>query len=254
MAIQLVIAGCCGRMGSRIATLALADSAFAIAGAIEGKTHPAIGQDLGLLLGSKALGVRVTADGHDALQHAEVLIEFTTPEATLEHVQLARQLKKPMVIGTTGLSDAQRATIVDAAKTIPIVLSPNMSVGVNLLFELVQAAAKRLGLAYDVEIVEAHHRAKKDAPSGTAKRLAEMLAASRKQSADRIPVHAVRAGDIIGDHQVIFAGPSERLELIHRAQSRDVFALGALRAARFVADERPAGLYDMTHVLQSEEP
>lgn len=254
MAIKLVIAGCCGRMGSRIAALALNDSAFAVAGAIEGKAHPAIGQDLGLLLGNKALGIRVTTDGHEALQHGEVLIEFTTPEATIEHVPLAKQLKKPMVIGTTGLSDAQRAVIVDAAKTIPIVLSPNMSVGVSLLFELVQTAAKRLGLAYDVEIIEAHHRVKKDSPSGTAKRLAEVLAASRKQSADHIPVHAVRAGDIIGDHQVIFAGPSERLELVHRAQSRDVFALGALRAARFVVGKRPAGLYDMNHVLQNEGP
>lgn len=251
MAIKLVISGCCGRMGSRIASLALSGSAFAVVGAIEAKGHGAIGQDLGAHLGMEALGVLVTDDAKAALQGGEALVEFTQPEATVEHVRVARQLKVPVVIGTTGLSDPQRAVISQAASEIPIVLSPNMSIGVNLLFELVQDAAKRLGPHYDVEIVEAHHRSKKDAPSGTAKRLAELLASTRKQRAEAIPVHAIRAGDIVGDHTVIFAGPSERLELMHRAHSRDAFAVGALRAAQFVSSNRPAGLYDMRDVLNA---
>jgi len=238
-------------MGSRIASLALGDSLFAIAGALEAKAHQAIGQDLGTLLGSDVTGIRVTDDVKAALQGGQVLIEFTQPEATVEHVRVAQELKKPMVIGTTGFSDAQRKIISDAAKDIPIVLSPNMSVGVNLLFELVQMAAQRLGLSYDAEVVEAHHHTKKDAPSGTAKRLAELIASVRNQRAETIPVHSIRAGDIVGDHVVVFAGSSERLELVHRAHSRDVFAVGALRAAQFVAEARRPGLYEMRDVLQT---
>ncbi|MBI4322748.1 MAG: 4-hydroxy-tetrahydrodipicolinate reductase [Candidatus Omnitrophica bacterium] len=250
MSIKLVISGCAGRMGSRIAALALGDSMFSVAGALEAAGHRALGQDLGVWLGGQALGVRIASDAAEALRSADVLIEFTQPQATLEHLRLARQLKKATVIGTTGLSGQERAAIVEAARDIPIVFSPNMSVGVNLLFELAQLAAQRLGPAYDVEVIEAHHRAKRDAPSGTAKRLAEGLAASRKQPVERIPVHAIRAGDIVGDHTVIFAGPAERLELTHRAHSRDVFAQGALKAAQFVATQRP-GLYDMSHVLRA---
>jgi len=241
-------------MGARIATLALADGAFVIGGAIEAKGHQAVGQDLGTVLGRAAIGVRVTDDPAAALRGGDVLIEFTTPVVTVEHVRLARHAKTPAVIGTTGLSSEQRAVIADAAREVPIVLSPNMSVGVNLLFELVQAAARRLGLGYDVEVIEAHHRAKQDAPSGTAKRLAELVAATRQQSPQQIPVHAIRAGDIVGDHLVVFAGPSERLELVHRAHSRDAFAVGALRAAQFVARAQPGGLYDMSHVLQAAPP
>ena len=248
MTIKLVIAGCGGRMGARIASLALNDPAFALAGAIEATGHHAVGQDLGALLGNTPLGVQITHDASQALARGDVLIEFTNPEATLEHVQVARQLAKPMVIGTTGLSDAQRELIRHAAKGIPIVLSPNMSLGVNLLFELAKIAASRLGTAFDATVIEAHHRAKQDAPSGTAKRLAELLAASRGQPPASIPIHAVRAGDIVGDHTVVFAGPAERLELTHRAHSRDVFAQGALKAAHFVRSQ-PPGLYDMSHVL-----
>ena len=236
-------------MGSRIASLALQDSIFSIAGAIESKEHQAMGQDLGSLLNLKAIGVRVNDDANTVISAGDVLIEFTRPEATVDHVRLAAQLKKPAVIGTTGLSEAQYRAIAEAAKTIPIVLSPNMSVGVNLLFELVRTASQRLGLTYDVEVIEAHHHAKLDTPSGTAKRLAELLAAQRQQPLEHIPVHATRTGDIVGDHTVVFAGPSERLELTHRAHSRDAFALGALQAARFLAGKPPAKLYDMRDVL-----
>ncbi len=248
---RLFISGCCGRMGQRIASLALGDPAYVIAGGLEGPGHQALGQDLGAVLGTKPLGVVIADDVQRALSAGDVLIEFTRPEPTLEHVRIARRLKKPMVIGTTGLSDDQRRAVADAAKDIPIVLSPNMSPGVNVLFELVATAAKRLGLRYDVEVVEAHHRTKQDAPSGTAKRLVEVLAEARRQPASQIPAHAIRAGEIVGDHTVIFAGPFERLELTHRAQSRDVFALGALRAAHAVRT-KPPGLYDMGHVLQDE--
>jgi len=235
-------------MGQRITALALADSEWSVAGAIEFSGHPSLGQDLGVLLGLKALGVRVTDDARAAMQAGEVVIEFTQPEATVAHVRLAATLRKPIVVGTTGLSEAQRATVADAAKTIPLLLSPNMSLGVNVLFELVEATAKRLGMIYDVEVIEAHHRTKKDAPSGTAKRLVEGLAKARRQPSDQIPVHAIRAGDIVGDHTVIFAGSAERLELTHRASSRDVFAKGALAAAQFLRMQ-PAGLYDMSHVI-----
>jgi 4-hydroxy-tetrahydrodipicolinate reductase len=250
MAIQLVISGCCGRMGRSIATLALADSVYAIAGAVEASGHPSLGHDYGTVLGRPApLKLPVTDDTRAALGRGDVLIEFTVPEVTIEHAMLADELRKPMVIGTTGLSQSQQKALLVAARRIPIVFSPNMSVGVNVLFELAKLAAERMGLWFDAAIIEAHHNQKKDSPSGTAKRLAEAVAAGRKQLPSSIPVHAIRAGDIVGDHTVIFAGASERLELTHRAQSRDVFAGGALMAARFVADRKP-GLYDMANVLK----
>lgn len=236
-------------MGQAIARCALQDSVFSIGAAFEAKGHQAVGQDLGMVLGRPSnLGVKVVDDAKAAITRGDVLIEFTVPDVTIEHAQLAQQLRKPMVIGTTGLSDAQRKTLEAISKVIPVVFSPNMSVGVNVLFELARLAAERLGPSYDVEVVESHHRQKQDAPSGTAKRLADVLAAARRQPASAIPVHALRAGDIVGDHTVILAGPAERLELTHRAHSRDVFAQGALTAAQFVATQKP-GLYDMSHVL-----
>ena len=250
MAIRLTISGSCGRMGQAIARCALADSVFTLAAALEAEGHEAAGREYSAVLGRPLNpSLRVSSDARQAISSGDVLIEFTVPDATLAHAQLAQELRKPMVIGTTGLSDSQLATLRTIAQAIPIVISPNMSVGVNVLFELAQLAAQRLGPAYDVEVVEAHHRHKKDSPSGTAKRLAEVLAQARQQPAGSIPVHAIRAGDIVGDHTVVLAGPSERLELTHRAHSREVFAQGALRAAQFLATRRP-GLYDMSHVLK----
>ena len=248
MALRLAIAGSCGRMGRAIASLALQDSVFAIAAALESAGHPSLDQEYGAILGRPTpLGIRVSDDARAGLRQGDVLIEFTSPEATAAHAALARELKKPMVIGTTGLADAQLAAIRAAAEAIPIVLSPNMSIGVTVLYELARTAVQRLGPGYDVAIVEAHHRHKQDAPSGTAKRLAEVLGAAQGGAA--VPVQSVRAGDIVGDHTVVLAGPAERLELTHRAHSREVFAQGALRAARFVAS-RPPGLYDMADVLR----
>ena len=240
-------------MGRTIAALALHDfeSVCSIVAGLEAPGHDAIGRDLGIALGrSSSLGVPVSGDAASAIRRGDVLVEFTAPAVTMDHVRIARTLRKPMVIGTTGLSAAQRAALKSAARLIPIIVSPNMSVGVNVLFELAQLAATRLGRTFDVEVVESHHRHKKDAPSGTAKRLAELLASARKQPAGAIPVHAVRAGDIVGDHTVILAGPAERLELTHRAHGREVFARGALRAAQFVVGRKP-GLYDMSDVLAS---
>ena len=240
-------------MGRTIASLALQDfdSVFSISAALEAQGHDAIGRDYGSLLGvTLPAALKVSGDARQTIGQGDVVVEFTLPEPTIAHVQLAQELRKPMVIGTTGLSDAQVKTLTSAAKTVAIVFSPNMSLGVNVLFELVQTAAARLGNSYDVEVVESHHRHKKDAPSGTAKRLAEVLANVRKQAVNAIPVHAIRAGDIVGDHTVILAGPAERLELTHRAHNREVFARGALRAAQFVAIQKP-GLYDMSHVLRA---
>ena len=247
--LKLVIAGSGGRMGRRIATLALQDSVFTVAGALEAPGHPTLSQDYGVVLGLQPLGVMITSNAEATMGLGDAVIDFSSPEATAKHVDIARRLRKPIVIGTTGLSDAQQQAVRAAAAEIPIVFSPNMSLGVNLLFELVRTAAAKLGLAYDAEVVEAHHKAKQDAPSGTAKRIAEVLASSRQQPVPQIPVHAIRAGDIVGDHTVILAGPYERLELTHRAHGREAFATGALRAAQFVAGQRP-GLYDMSHVLQ----
>ena len=251
MAIRVVISGACGRMGQAIARCALADSVFSLGAVLEASGHEATGKEYSLILGRPVTpAITVSSDAKAAIEAGDVIIEFTSPEATISHLALALELRKPMVIGTTGLSEAQLAAIQSAARVIPIVLSPNMSVGVNVLFELAKLAAERLGTAYDVEVIESHHRHKKDAPSGTAKRLAEVLASTRQQPSGSIPVHAIRAGDIVGDHTVILAGPAERLELTHRAQSREVFAEGALRAARFVVTQQP-GLYDMSHVLKA---
>ena len=257
MTIKLAVSGARGRMGSRIAALASEDSVFKVASTLESSGHPDLGKETG--------GVRLTSEVETALKVSDVLIEFTTPQATLAHLKASVAAGKPMVIGTTGFSQKEMAEIQAASKKIPLLLSPNMSVGVNLLFELVQDAAKKLGPSYEVEIIETHHHGKKDSPSGTAKRLAELIAEAHKLSLDKIAVygrkgtaesrpasqigiHSVRAGDVVGDHTVIFATVGERLEFTHRASSRDTFALGALRAARFLVGRKP-GLYSLKDVL-----
>ena len=251
MSVKIVIAGACGRMGQAIARAALDDPACALAAVVEAPGHAAAGRAYDSVIGcSVPQGLRVEEDARRALAQGDVLIEFTSPEATVTHAKLAQELRKPMVIGTTGLSESQMNTLQAAANAVPLLISPNMSLGVTVLFELARTAAQRLGAAYDVEIVEHHHRQKKDAPSGTAKRLAHVLAEARRQPVNAIPVHAVRAGDIVGDHTVLLAGPSERLELTHRAHSRDVFAQGAIRAACFLVGQKP-GLYDMSHVVRA---
>ncbi|MFH1406940.1 MAG: 4-hydroxy-tetrahydrodipicolinate reductase [Candidatus Omnitrophota bacterium] len=246
--VKVVVSGCCGKMGARIIALAALDKTLKLTGAVEIAGHPKIGKDIGEVLGLGAMNVKIT-DDLSALKEADCLIEFTSPSATILHLKDAEKYKKPVVIGTTGLSAAETAEIQAAAKVIPVLFSPNMSVGVNAVFDIAGEIAKKLGDDYRVEVLEAHHIHKKDAPSGTAKKIIEIIAAAKGVKVQDIPVHAIRAGDIVGDHTVIYCGNGERIELTHRAHSRDTFASGALRAVKFIAGKKP-GFYTMADALK----
>ncbi len=235
--IKLGIAGACGKMGRRIFELASVDKDFEVNFALEKKGTPLIGKELGR--------IKVSSN-NDGVFLIDVLIDFTIPEASEINLDYAAKYKKALVLGTTGFNDNQLKKIEDVSKVIPVVFSPNMSVGVNVLFSLLPEIAKRLGSDYNIEIVEAHHKSKKDAPSGTAKKLAQILAESTNKG---IPMHSVRLGDIVGDHTIIFCGNSERIEIKHQAHSRDLFVLGALKAAKWVFN-KPVGLYSMQDVLK----
>lgn len=232
MSTKIVVAGAGGRMGQRILALATADKAFEIVGRVETKSESGSG---------------FTSDLASVVQKADAVIEFTTPEATAAHVAMAATARKAMVIGTTGLSEKDLLPVRQAAQQIPVVLSPNMSLGVNVLLKLVDMAARILS-QYQIEISEIHHIQKKDAPSGTALKLGEIVAQALKRDLKTIGISSLRLGDVVGDHTVHFGGPGERLELTHRATSRDTFAAGALTAARWVVSQKP-GLYDMQDVL-----
>ena len=235
--IKLGVSGVGGRMGRRIIELVKGDKDFELMLALEKRGNPIVGREI------SAIKVSVSADG---IFLVDVLVDFTIPEASMENLDYILKYKKPLVLGTTGFNDEQLNKIKEAAKAVPIVFSPNMSIGVNLLFGLVGDIAQKLGTAYDIEIVEAHHKAKKDAPSGTARKLAQVIADATGRN---ITVHAIRAGDIVGDHTLIYAGGQERIEIKHQAHSRDVFALGGLRAAKWIVN-KPAGLYSMQDVLR----
>ncbi len=235
--IKLGIAGVCGKMGRRVFELACNDKDFEITLALEKKGTPQIGKELG------KLKISSTADG---LFLIDVFVDFTTPEATQGNLDYVARYKKALVLGTTGLNDTQLKKIEEVSHAVPVVFSPNMSVGVNVLFAILPEIAKRLGPDYSIEIVEAHHKTKKDAPSGTAKKFGQVLADT---TGKEIPIHAVRLGDIVGDHTIIFCGNSERIEIKHQAHSRDLFALGALKAAKWVVG-KSAGLYSMQDVLK----
>lgn len=235
--IKLGIAGVCGKMGRRVFELASQDKDFEVNLGLEKKGTPLIGRELGKL--------KVSSNS-DGMFLIDVLIDFTIPEASETNLDYAAKYKKALILGTTGLNDNQLKKVEEISKVIPIVFSPNMSVGVNVLFTILPEIARRLGPDYGVEIIEAHHKAKKDAPSGTAKKLAQVLFETVHKD---IPTHAVRLGDIVGDHTVIFCGNSERIEVKHQAHSRDLFALGALKAAKWVFG-KPAGLYSMQDVLK----
>ncbi len=235
--IKLGIAGVCGKMGRRIFELACNDKDFEITLALEKKGTPLIGKELGKLKISSS---------QDGLFLVDVFVDFTTPEATQGNLDYVARYKKALVLGTTGLNDTQLKKIEEVSRIVPMVFSPNMSVGVNVLFAILPEIAKRLGSDYSIEIMEAHHKTKKDAPSGTAKKFAQVLADT---TGKEIPIHAIRLGDIVGDHTIIFCGNSERIEIKHQAHSRDLFALGALKAAKWVMG-KPAGLYSMQDVLK----
>jgi 4-hydroxy-tetrahydrodipicolinate reductase len=224
-------------MGSRILELAFNDLDFGVVCIMEDKSHPAIN--------SKVRNLSVT-DNSDLIKEAEVLIEFTTPVATMAHLKDCLQYRKAMVIGTTGLNVSQIDQIKEAGREIPIVFSPNMSVGVNIFFRLMQEAAKNLPADYLVKIVESHHIHKKDAPSGTAKQLAQIVKEAR--GGEVKDIQSIREGEIVGDHRVFFDGPFDTIELRHSAKTRDIFAQGALVAAKWIANKKP-GFYNMQDVL-----
>jgi len=235
--IKLGIAGVCGKMGRRIIELAYKDRDFEVMLALERKGIPQIGKELGKLKISSS---------PDGMFLIDVFVDFTIPEATEVNLDYVAKYKKAMVIGTTGLNDAQLKKIEEVSKVVPVVFSPNMSVGVNVLFTMLPEIAQRLGANYSVEILEAHHKEKKDAPSGTARKFGQILTNATKKE---IPIHSLRLGDITGDHTIIFCGNSERIEIKHQAHSRDLFALGALKAAKWVMG-KPEGLYSMQDVLK----
>ncbi|NQU95218.1 MAG: 4-hydroxy-tetrahydrodipicolinate reductase [Candidatus Omnitrophica bacterium] len=230
--VKIVISGAAGRMGKRIAELARKDTDLGVVAGVELKDNP---------------GLKIVSDLNKIKDEYDCIIEFTTPKATLEHVKIAKERKKAIVIGTTGLSETQMSEIREASKTIPIVFSPNMSVGVNVLFDLIGKASKVLGKSYKVKIKEAHHVHKKDKPSGTAKLMANIV--NEKTGSKNVPVQSVREGEIVGDHDIFFESDVDVLRISHSAKTRDIFVLGALKAAKFVATKKN-GLFSMKDVLE----
>jgi 4-hydroxy-tetrahydrodipicolinate reductase len=263
--VRIAVVGASGRMGlCLIRAAALADRA-ALAIAVSRAGSDAVGKDAGELAGIGTLGVKVVDDFAAVVDQIDVLIDFTRPDASMVFIESCRQAGKKIVIGTTGFSDAQKAVIAEAAKDVAIVLAPNMSVGVNLALKLLEMTAKVMGDYTDIEVIEAHHRHKVDAPSGTALRMGEVIADALGRNLKDCAIYAregntgerdrksigfstIRAGDIVGEHTVMFADEGERLEITHKATSRMTFANGAVRAAVWLTD-KPNGLYDMQDVL-----
>ena len=261
---RIAVAGASGRMGHMLIEAITAADDCVLAGALDIAASPALGTDASAFLG-RASGVAITADLAAGLQGAQVLIDFTRPEGTLAHVKACRAQGVNLVIGTTGFSEAEKAEIAAAAQDIAIVLAPNMSVGVNVTLKLLEMAAKALSTGYDIEIIEAHHRHKVDAPSGTALRMGEVIADALGRDLKDCAVYAregvtgerdpssigfatIRGGDIVGDHTVLFAGTGERIEISHKSSNRSGYAQGSLRAVRFLADKK-SGLFNMFDVL-----
>jgi 4-hydroxy-tetrahydrodipicolinate reductase len=260
---KVAVNGAAGAMGRRIISLLSEKADCRLVCALERGDHPSLGQDAGVLAGTGTVGVPLTTRLGG---QPDVLVDFSAPESTMARARECAAAGTAVVIGTTGLSEDQVAELRQkVAARVPVLVTPNMSIGVNLLFRLVGEVAKALGDGYDIEIVEAHHRRKKDAPSGTAAELARRICAALDRdpaavlrfgregicgprTLDEIGVHAILGGDIVGDHTVIFAGEGERVELVHKASSRDVFARGAIRAATFLAGRKP-GIYTMQDVL-----
>ncbi len=262
--LRVAVAGASGRMGRMLIEALRASDDMVLAGALDVAASPAIGSDATAFLGH-ASGVAITADLRTGLKDADVLIDFTRPEGTLAHLALCCELGVKAVIGTTGFTEPQKAEIAACAQRTAIVMAPNMSVGVNVTLKLLQMAAKAIATGYDIEIIEAHHRHKVDAPSGTALKMGEVIADALGRDLKDCAVYAregvtgerdpssigfatIRGGDIVGDHTVLFAGIGERIEITHKSSSRATYAQGSLRAVRFLAD-RKTGMFDMFDVL-----
>lgn len=262
--LRIAVAGASGRMGRMLIEAITAADDCVLAGALDVPASPALGQDAAAFLG-RTSGVHISADLKSGLANAQVLIDFTRPEGTMAHLAVCRELGVKMVIGTTGLSDAQKAELASQARHIAIVQSPNMSVGVNVVMRLLDVAARALSEGYDIEIIEAHHRHKVDAPSGTALAMGETVAAALGRDLKQCAVYGregvtgerdpstigfatIRGGDIIGDHTVLFAGTGERIEITHKSSSRAGYAQGSVRAARFLR-AHATGLFTMNDVL-----
>lgn len=260
----IAVAGASGRMGQMLVEAVRASGDCRLTGALDVAASPGLGKDAAAFLGHTS-GVTITANLAAGLSGSQVLIDFTRPEGTMVHLAKCRELGVKLVIGTTGFSEAQKAQIAAAAKDIAIVMAPNMSVGVNVTLKLLEMAAKALSTGYDIEVIEAHHRHKVDAPSGTALKMGEVIAGALGRDLKDCAVYAregvtgerdpssigfatIRGGDIVGDHTVLFAGIGERIEITHKSSSRVTYAQGSLRAARFLAGQR-TGLFDMFDVL-----
>jgi len=253
---EIIICGASGRMGKEVISLCK-KKGIKLAGAIESPEHPCLGKEI-------EKGVKISSNLERVIKKDSVIIEFTTPSAVLKHLKIAKKKKIPMVIGTTGFKEKEYGQIKEASKDIPILLSPNMSIGINILFKLIKEITRISGEEFDIEIIEMHHRGKKDAPSGTAREIAEIIAKTKgkdlsqigvygreglkERTKEEIGIHAVRGGSIVGEHTVIFAGEGERLEITHRAESRQIFAQGAIRGAEFIIRQKK-GLYTLQDAL-----
>ena len=262
--LAIAVAGATGRMGHMLIEAITHADDCRLTGALDVATSPALGHDASAWLGKNS-GVNVTADLQQGLHNAQFLIDFTRPEGTMAHLHVCRTLGVKVIIGTTGFSDAQKTEIAEIAKDIAIVMAPNMSVGVNVTLKLLEMAAKAMSTGYDIEIIEAHHRHKVDAPSGTALKMGEVIAhalgrdlkdcavytregVTGERDPSSIGFATIRGGDIVGDHTVLFAGTGERIELTHKSSSRATYVQGSLRATRFLATQE-RGLFDMFDVL-----
>jgi len=249
--INVIVCGGCGKMGSKVARLIHQNEDMKLAGIIESPSHPQKEKDWGIAVGLGESGIIVKDNLEEIIQNADQIVEFTNPQVSLKHLEIVSKYKKAMIMGTTGFSSEEIKKINKLAQGIPFLLSPNMSLGVNLLFKLAAETATALNDDYDIEIVEAHHRFKKDAPSGTAKKLAQEIAKAKGVNLDEVAIgiHSIRSGDITGEHTVMFTALGERLELTHKAHSRDTFAYGTIQAIKFM-EAKPAGFYEMKDVLK----
>ncbi len=264
--IKVIVCGGCGKMGSKVSQLINQNEDMKLVGVIESPSHPDIGKDWGTTIGLGKTDIIISDNLEETIQKADQVVEFTNPQVSIHHLEIVSKYKKAMIVGTTGFSPEEIGKIKNLARNIPFLLSPNMSLGVNLLFKLAVEVATALGDDYDIEIMEAHHRFKKDAPSGTAKKLAQEIARAKninlnevviygregmigERKRGEIGIHSIRSGDITGEHTVMFTALGERLELTHKAHSRDTFAYGTIQAIKFMKG-KPAGFYEMKDVLK----